>query len=88
MRSRSVRGELFHADGQKDMRTDMTQLIWAPWGSGDLDTTVEWAVENGTIRSPGKSKATIFPTVRVKNPLGYSLGDQTIPEAISCKYWE
>jgi len=34
MKIRSVRGELFHADGQKDTRTDMTQLIWTPWGNG------------------------------------------------------
>ena len=46
----------------------------------------KWAVENGTIRSPGKSQAIRFTRARVKNPLGYSLGDQTIPEASSCKY--
>jgi len=46
----------------------------------------EWAVENGTITSPDKSKAIRFTTASVKNPLGYSLNDQTIPEASSCKY--
>jgi len=36
--------------------------------------------------NPGKSKATRFTTARVKNPLGYSHGDQKIPKASSCKY--
>jgi len=34
---------------------------------------------------PGKSKTIRFTRVRVKNPLGYSFGDQKIPEASSCK---
>ena len=33
----------------------------------------------------GKSKAIRFTRARVKNPLGYTLGDQKIPEASSCK---
>jgi len=36
--------------------------------------------------NPGKSKAIRFMRAWVKNPLGYSLGDQKIPEASSCKY--
>jgi len=35
---------------------------------------------------PDKSKAIRFTRARVKNPLGYSLRDQKIPEASSCKY--
>jgi len=34
----------------------------------------------------GKSKAIRCTRARVKNPLGYSLSDQKIPEASSCKY--
>ena len=33
-----------------------------------------------------KSKAIRFTRARLKNPLGYSLGDQKIPQASSCKY--
>jgi len=36
--------------------------------------------------NPVKCKAIIYARARVKNPLGYSLGDQTIPERRSCKY--
>jgi len=54
----------------------------------DLDTFGEWAVENGMKINPGKSKAIRCTRARVKNPLGYSLGDQNIPEASSCKYLE
>ena len=36
--------------------------------------------------NPGKRKAIRFTRDRVKNQLGYSLGDQKIPEASSCKY--
>jgi len=46
----------------------------------------EWAAENGTKINCGKSKAMRFTRARVKNPLGYCLGDQKIPEASSCKY--
>jgi hypothetical protein len=38
--------------------------------------------------NPGKSKAVRFTRVRVKNPLGYSLGYQKIPEARVVKTWE
>ena len=44
-------------------------------------------VENGMKINPGKSKATRLTRARVKNPLGYSLGDQKIPEVSSCKYF-
>jgi hypothetical protein len=53
----------------------------------DLDTLGEWAVENAMKINPGKSKAIRFTRVRVKDPLNYSLGDQKIPEASSCKYF-
>jgi len=46
----------------------------------------EWAVENGMKINPGKSKAIRFTRAQVKNPLGYCLGDQKIPEMSSCKY--
>jgi len=36
--------------------------------------------------NPGKSKVTRFTRARGKNPLGYSLCDQKIREASSCKY--
>jgi len=36
--------------------------------------------------NPGKSKAIRYMRAQVKNPLGYSLGSQKIPEASSCKY--
>jgi len=52
----------------------------------DLDTLGEWVVENGMKINPGKSKAIRFTRARVKNPLGYCLGDQKILEARSCKY--
>jgi len=41
----------------------------------DLDTLGEWAVENGMTINPGKSEAINFTRARVKNPLGYSVGD-------------
>ena len=52
----------------------------------DLDTLGEWAVENGMKIIPGKRNAIRFTRIRVKNPLGYSLGDQKVLEASSCKY--
>ena len=52
----------------------------------DLDTLGEWAAENGMKMYPGKSKAIRFTKARVKSPLGYSLSDQKIPDASSCKY--
>jgi len=44
----------------------------------DLDTLREWVVENGMKINPSKSKAIRFTRAWVKNPLGYSLGDQKI----------
>ena len=41
---------------------------------------------NGVKINPGKSKAVRYTKPRVKNPLYYSLGDQKITEASSCKY--
>jgi len=46
----------------------------------------EWAVQYGLKINPIKSKAIRFMRAWVKNPLGYSLGDQKIQEASSCKY--
>ena len=51
-----------------------------------LDTLGEWVVGNGMKINPGKSKAITFMRAQVKNPLGYSLVDQKIPEVSSCKY--
>jgi len=36
--------------------------------------------------NPGKSKVVSFMRVWVKDPLNYSILDQLIPEANSCKY--
>jgi hypothetical protein len=52
----------------------------------DLDILGEWAVENGMKIDPGKCKTIRFTRTWVKNPLGYSLGEQKIPEASSCKH--
>jgi len=52
----------------------------------DLDTLGEWLVENEMKINPAKSKAIRFTRAWVQTPLGYSLGDQNIPEARSCKY--
>jgi hypothetical protein len=41
-------------------------------------------VENGIEINPGKSKAIRVTRGRVKIPLGYSLGDQIIPEESKC----
>ena len=51
----------------------------------DLNTLGEWVVENGIKINPSKSKAIRFTRVRVKNPLGNSLGDKNFPDANSCK---
>jgi hypothetical protein len=51
----------------------------------DLDTLEEWAIEKGRKLNPGKSKAIRFMRARVKSSLRYSLGNQKIPEASSCK---
>jgi len=52
----------------------------------DLDMLGEWAAENGMKINLSKSKAIRFTRAGVKNPLGYSLGDQKILEASGCKY--
>ena len=52
----------------------------------DLDILGERAAENGMKINPGKHKAIRFMRDRVKNPLGYCLGDQKALEASSCKY--
>ena len=54
----------------------------------DLGSLGEWAVGNGMKINTGKSKAVSFTRARVKDPLNYSLLDQVIPEASSCKYFE
>ena len=51
----------------------------------DLDTLGEWSVENEMKINPAKSKAIRFTRARFQNPLGYSLGDQHIRGARSCK---
>jgi hypothetical protein len=52
----------------------------------DLDRLGDWVEGNGMKINSNKSKAPSFTTARVKDPLNYSLGDQKIPEANSCKY--
>ena len=52
----------------------------------ELGILGEWTAENGMKIKPGKSKAVSFTRVQVKDPLSYSLLDQVIPEASSCKY--
>jgi hypothetical protein len=53
-----------------------------------LDRLGEWAVENAMKVNPGKSKAVSFMTARVKGPLNYSFGNQSIPEESSANTWE
>jgi len=52
----------------------------------DLDRLGEWAGLNKTITNPNKSKAPSFTRARMKDPLNYSFGGQTIPED-TCKYF-
>ena len=54
----------------------------------DLDRLREWAAENAMKINQGECKAVRFTMARVKDPLNYTLGDQLIPEANSCKYLE
>jgi hypothetical protein len=54
----------------------------------DLDRLGKWAVETEMKINPGKSKAVGFTRAQVKKPLNYSLQDQVILEASSCKYLE
>jgi len=51
----------------------------------DLDRLGEWAAENAMKINPSKCKAVRFTRARVKNPLNYTIRDQLIPEASSCK---
>ena len=53
----------------------------------ELGILGEWAVENGMKINPGKSKAVSFTRAQVNDLLNYSLLDQVIPEASSCKYF-
>ncbi len=50
-----------------------------------LERLVEMAAENAMKINPGRYKAVPFTSTRVKDPLKYTLGDQLIPEASSCK---
>jgi len=52
----------------------------------DVDRVGEWAAENAMKINPCKCKAVRFTRARVKNPLNYTIGDQLIPEASSCRY--
>ena len=52
----------------------------------DLGKVGKWAAENEIKINPSKYKALYFARPRVKNPLNYTLGDQLIPKASSCKY--
>ena len=54
----------------------------------DLDTLGEWAVENEIKIKPSKCKAIRFRRVRVKNPLGYSLGEQKTRKREVVNNWE
>jgi hypothetical protein len=47
----------------------------------------EWAVKYGIKINLVKIKAIRFTGAQVKNPLGYSLGDQKNPEANNYKYF-
>ena len=52
----------------------------------DLDRLGDWAEENEMKINPNKSKALSFTRARMKDPLNYSLEDQTIPDSSCCKY--
>jgi len=45
----------------------------------------EWEVGNGIKINLGKCKTIRFRRARVKNQLGYCLGDKKVPEARICK---
>ena len=51
-----------------------------------MDMLGEWAAENAMKINPRKCKTVRFMRTRVKDKLKYTLGDQLIPEASSCKY--
>jgi hypothetical protein len=50
-----------------------------------LDRLGERAAENAMKTNPSKCKAVRVMRAQVKNPLNYTIGDQLIPEASSCK---
>jgi len=52
----------------------------------DLDRLGEWVAENAMKINPSKCKVVHFTRVWVKDPLNYTLGEQLILEASSCKY--
>jgi hypothetical protein len=52
----------------------------------DLDRLGEWAAQNAMKINPSNCKAVHFPRARAKDRLNYTLGDQLILEANSCKY--
>jgi hypothetical protein len=61
------------------MRTlKICRKLWIRWGSGRQKIEMKL--------NPSKFKAVRFTKARVKGPLNYTLGDQLIPEASSCKY--
>jgi len=47
---------------------------------------IEWRERSEMKINPNKSKALSFTRACLMDPLNYSLGDQTIPEASCCKY--
>jgi len=51
-----------------------------------MDSLGDLAERNEMKINPNKSKALSFTRARVKDPLNYFLGDQTIPEFCCCKY--
>jgi hypothetical protein len=51
----------------------------------DLDKLGEWAAENEMKINPNNCKAVHFTRTRVKDPLNYTLENQLIPQASSCK---
>ena len=52
----------------------------------DLDSLRERAAENAIKINRSKCKTVRFTRAGVKDPLNYTLGNQLIPEASSCKY--
>ena len=52
----------------------------------DLDRLGKLTAENAMKIGPSKCKAVRFTRARVMDPLNYTLGDQLIPDASSCKY--
>jgi len=52
----------------------------------DLNRLGEWVAENAMKINPSKCKAVRYMRAQVKDPLNYTLRDQLIPEASSCKY--